>query len=72
MKFLITLLVSIILATNIYSQPNPKGNANGHNDPNNPNYDNPVPISGIEFLIIGGLGLGLYSIYRKKIISDGK
>jgi hypothetical protein len=51
-----------------YTQPNPKGNANGFNNPNNPNNPNtnPVPIKGVEYLILTGGLLGSLVIYRNK------
>lgn len=67
MKIYILYLL-VVLPLNMI-QPNPQGNPNGNgkglDNPNNPNSDNPVPMNGVEILIISGIALGLYGVYKK-------
>lgn len=57
MRYLLLLLVIVVSSKLTYGQP-------GNPDPPN---DNPVPIGGLELLLIGGAALG-----AKKIISSRK
>jgi hypothetical protein len=54
---LVTSFLSI-LAISLYAQP---GDPGGGGDP-----DNPVPITGIEYLIAAGAAFGAKKIYDKK------
>lgn len=69
MKYVITLLI-ITLSCVLYAQPNGNGQGNGPGNnngngnppcpPNNPHCNPTVPIDGIEWLLIGGVLVGLY------------
>lgn len=63
----ITLILLLALPLICLAQPNPNdsGFDNGFSRPRNPNNPN-VPLEGIEFLMIGGVVLGSYTIYKKK------
>lgn len=60
------LIIILLLVGSIgLAQPNPPGKGKGLDNPKNPNYSNPVPISGVEFLIVAGIILGGFTIYKK-------
>lgn len=54
---LVFTIMGLLLFFNVYAQPGPPGN---------PNDPNPVPITGIEYLIAAGAAFGAKKVYDKR------
>ncbi|MFQ3214656.1 MAG: hypothetical protein ACI9C9_002196 [Marivirga sp.] len=57
-RLIVTLIIYIFTGYQIFSQP-------GGGPPGDPG-DNPVPITGIEYLLAAGAAFGAKKIYEKK------